>query len=274
MKTEELSKLQKELIQQILGPLQRISKINLSRPEKLDDLEKALDSQPSGQVFGGMIEEWVKKLKLAIDSERAYRSLEFWRIFNEFIRTIKDSGVKTREFSKSWRVGPLEVGLRPDLSKVQMSYNEQVVMPWKVTTTAEMLKAMYDGAIEKLNKNQIKAEAFIDAMWEAYEYLKSKQMKGDLFNVQSVPAVEFLNELNVVIYRKSLEKKVSKLKDTSKWVFLYNIDLYFSVLREIPSEKKLSLEAGSQHEISKGKGILLNGLDAGQDYKFYCYFKA
>ncbi len=111
-------------------------------------------------------------------------------------------------------------------------------------------------------------------MWETCEFLKSAQAKREQFNVQSVPAVDFLKELNVVLYRKSLQKKSPKLKDTSKWVFLYNIDLYYSNLREVPSGKRLSLEAGSQMEISKGKGILLNGLDAGQDYKVYCYFKA
>ena len=124
-------------------------------------------------------------------------------------------------------------------------------------------------------KNEIPTGVLINAMWETHEFLKSKQVNKDLFNVRSVPAVDFLKELNVVLYRKSLERKVSKLKDTSKWVFLYNIDLYFSKLRgEVPSEKRLSLEAGSQLEISKGKGILLNGLDASQDYKIYCYFKA
>jgi hypothetical protein len=274
MKTEELSKLQKELTQQILRPIQKISRVNLSKPEKLEDFYKALSLLPSGMVFGGALDEWTKKVRSAIDTERRARSEDFWKLFNEFTRTQKELGTKSREFSKSWRVGLLEVGLRPDRSEVQFSYNEETVAGWKAVTTARELKALYDAAVDRLKKNEIPTGVLIDAMRETHEFLKSKQVNKDLFNVRSVPAVDFLKELNVVLYRKSLERKVSRLKDTSKWVFLYNIDLYFSKLREVPSEKRLSLEAGSQLEISKGKGILLNGLDASQDYKIYCYFKA
>jgi len=274
MKTEELIKLQKELTQHILRPIQKMSKVNLRRPEKLEELEKTLNLLPSGAVFGGALDEWAKKVRSAIYAEREARSEEFWKIFNEFVRTQRELGTKVREFSKSWRVGLLEIGLRPERSEVRLSYNEETVAGWKAVTTAGELKGLYDAAVDKLKKSEIPTGVFNDAMWETYKFLESTQVNRELFNVWSVPAVDFLKELNVVLYRKSLERKVSKLKDTSKWVFLYNIDLYFSMRREVPSEKRLSLEAGSQMEISKGKGILLNGLDASQDYKVYCYFKA
>ncbi len=140
MKTEELSKLQKELVQQILRPIQKMSKVNLSKPEKLEEFDKALTLLPAGGVFGGALDEWAKKVKSAIDAERQARSQEFWKIFNEFIRTQREVGTKVREFSKSWRVGLLEIGLRPERSEVQLSYNEEIVAGWKAVTTADRVK--------------------------------------------------------------------------------------------------------------------------------------
>ena len=136
----------------------------------------------------------------------------------------------------------------------------------------ELMK-LYNSAVNNLKNNEIPLDVFSEAMLETYEYLKSKQEKEDVYNPQAVPATEFLKELDVVYYRRTLEKKARKLNDTSKWVFLYNIDLYFSKIQEIPDSMRISLETGAQGEIQRGKGILLNGLNAGQDYKIYCYFK-
>lgn len=271
---KELSKLQKELTQQILRPILRVSKVNLNKPDKLEELNKFLGLLPSGEMLGGALEEWRKRVRAAIEAERVARTEEYLKILNEFIRAQKEQGTKVREFSRSWRVGLLEVRLRPDRSEIQFSYNEEKVADWRAVTTAGDLASLYEAAVQKLKKSEIPPGVLADAMRETYEFMLSRQSKTELFNSRSVPAVDFLKELNVVLYRKSLEKKVPKLKDASKWVFLYNIDLYFSKLREVPSGQRLSLEAGSQLEISKGKGILLNGLDAAQDYKVYCYFKA
>jgi hypothetical protein len=55
--------------------------------------------------------------------------------------------------------------------------------------------------------------------------------------------------------------------------FLYNLDVLFLTIEQISLEERLSRETGSQHEIRQGKGIVLNGLQANDDYKFFCYLK-
>lgn len=273
MSADYLLKLQKELIQHIIGPLQKLSKINLSKPDKLEDFEKLIKELPAGETFSTAFNEWVRKVQDAIQVELEKRKSGFGRIFSEFIRLQKDANITTREFSSSWRIGPLEIELRPQYAQVRCRYNQQVLTKWTPITNVEDLKALYSVTCEDLRKSEIPLLVFREALWEAYGYLKNRQ-DGSMFNRQSVPAVEMIKELKVVLYRKALERKAPRLKDTSDWVFLYNIDVYFSQLRAVPTEKRLSLEAGSQLEIAKGKGIILNGLDAAQDYKIYCYFKA
>jgi len=273
MAIDELLKLQKYLNNHIVGPLQKLCKINLVKPEKLDDFDKLIKTLPTGDVLGNALSEWVKKVQDAMRVEQTTRKHAFGRILNDFIRMPKEAGIKTREFSNAWRIGPLELELRPEFAQVRCRYNEQVLNKWTPITRLEELKALYDSTTDKLRKSELPFPVLRDAMWEAYEYVMSKQ-DATMFNRKSVPAKEMIKELKVVIYRKSLERKAPRLKETADWVFLYSIDLYFSRLREVPSDKRLSLEAGSQMEISKGKGIILNGLDAGQDYRIYCYFKS
>ena len=273
MAIDGLLKLQKELNHHIVEPLQKLCKINLAKPEKLEDFDKLIRALPTGEILGNALNEWVRKVQDSLRVEQATRKNEFGRIFSDFIRLQKDANIKTREFTNSWRVGLLEVELRPEYAQVRCRYNEQVLNKWTPITKLEDFKSLYDSTSDKIRKCEIPFPILRDAMWEAYEYVRSKQ-NVSMFNRQSVPAKEMIKELKVVLYRKSLERKAPRLKETSDWVFLYNVDLYFSKLREIPSDKRLSLEAGSQLEISKGKGIILNGLDAGQDYKIYCYLKS
>jgi hypothetical protein len=273
MAIDGLSKLQKELNHHIVGPLQKLCKINLAKPEKLEDFDKLIRALPTGEILGNALNEWVKKVQDAMRVEQTTRKHEFGRILNDFIRLQKETGMKTREFSNSWRIGLLELELRPEFAQVRCRYNEEVLNKWTPITGLEDLRVFYDAASEKLRKSELPFPVLRDAMWEAYEYVMSKQ-DATMFNRKSVPAKEVIKELKVVLYRKSLERKAPRLKETADWVFLYNIDLYFSRLREVPSDKRLSLEAGSQMEISKGRGIILNGLDAGQDYRIYCYFKS
>jgi len=106
--------------------------------------------------------------------------------------------------------------------------------------------------------------------FDAYEYLKWKRNQRGLSNDRTVPAREFYKEVRVALLRKRLELKQSP-KDLQLWAFLYNLDLYSASITQIPQTKRLGLQSGSQHEVSKGLGIVVNGLDALQDYKTICY---
>lgn len=51
-----------------------------------------------------------------------------------------------------------------------------------------------------------------------------------------------------------------------RWAFLYNLDRYRALGAAVPEARRLGLQTGSQQE-SRGFGMVVNGLDAQQDYK-------
>ena len=54
------------------------------------------------------------------------------------------------------------------------------------------------------------------------------------------------------------------------WAFLFNLDRY-RAQNDMPAERKLALQTGSQTEQQRGMGLVTNGLSAAEDYKVYCY---
>lgn len=271
---EELTKLHKEY-QQICRPYQVLGKIKLDRSDGLEKLDRILGELPSGEVFCRSIDEWRSKVTLLIEAEKNRRQESFGRLFSEFIRNQRDTGIPVREFSSTcWRIGPFEIYLRPVQSQMKFSYDEELIKNWTTVSTVENIDKLYSSMVNKLKECEIPCLIFCDALWEAYEYLKKKQEIHGVHNYRSVPSKELIKETMVVLYRYSLDRKIVRLKDESRWVFQYNLDLYYSRSQDVPEGKRISREAGSQNEIRQGKGIILNGLSANEDYKIFCYFRA
>lgn len=271
---EELLKHRKELLR-LCQPLKLIEKVKLDQVDGLDKLEKAISQFPDTQTLIGSIGEWLGKAKLYVEAEKKRRSESFGRVVGEFIRAQREIGVTVREFSLSqWRVGPFEIKFRPTQSQVAYFYNQEILQTWANVTTAQDLSKLTAKMENKLKTNVLPADTFRHTLLEAHQYLQEKQEKSGVMNFRSVLAGELVKETKVVLYRKWLEKKLPKLNDDSLWVFLYNLDLYFAHLEQVPPSERLSRETGSQHEIRQGKGIVLNGLEANEDYKIVCYLKS
>ncbi len=272
---EELIKLHKEY-QQIYRPYQALTKIKLNKSDGFEKFDRALGELPSDDVFCKRMNEWRNKITSLIASEKNRRQESFGKLFNDFVRGLRSSrSIPVREFSTTkWRIGQFEINLRPVQSQVTFSYDNELIKNWTTVLSVDDMNQLYSSMENKLKECEINWQIFCDALWDAYECLKKKQEIDGISNYQSVPIKEIIKETMVVLYRYSLDKKIARLKDESKWIFQYNLDLYFTRSKDIPSGKRVSRESGSQDEIRKGKGLMLNGLNADDDYKIFCYLRA
>jgi len=80
--------------------------------------------------------------------------------------------------------------------------------------------------------------------------------------------------VRVALVRRELarEQPDKKLRwgELPRWAFLYNLDRYRALGAAAPDAGRLGLQTGSQQE-SRTIGVVVNGLDAHQDYKTMCF---
>lgn len=269
MSVDDLKLILKEL-QLTKKYLDAFYKINLKKAEGFVELEKCLKELPKGEMLGRAIDDWKAKTLSVLDRIIAERKQEFSRYVSEFIRNCRAQMISTREFQNAWRVGPLELKLRPEQATAQFAYNNQVVLKWFPVSSVDDLAAKYVTVNKELERFRLPIDLLSEVFFDAYEYLRWKRNNANSSNDRAVPARKFYQEVRVALLRKRIELK-QPYNDLPLWAFLYNLDLYFASITHIPQSKKLGLQTGSQHEVSKGFGIVVNGLDALQDYKTICY---
>jgi len=269
MSAEELKQLLKDL-QGKKKYLDVFSKIDMKKAEGFVEFGKRLRELPKGEILGQAIDEWKTKALSVYEKITNEKRSEFSAYVAEFIRSCRAENMPTREFQNAWRVGPVELQLRPEHGTAQYAYNNQIILKWFPVASANDLLSKYSSVKKQLEDNKLPTDLLADVFFDAYEYLKWKRNQRGLSNDRTVPAREFYKEVRVALLRKRLELKQSP-KDLQLWAFLYNLDLYSASITQIPQTKRLGLQSGSQHEVSKGLGIVVNGLDALQDYKTICY---
>ena len=266
-----------EEIKQLLKSLQNISKhfsgfekIDIKKPEGLPEFEKLVRALPPGDIIGKSLDEWKAHAISVVDPLKASRKAEFGRYVTEFIRSQKEAKTSVREFHNAWRIGPVEMQLRAEQASAQFTYNNEVLVKWFPVSSCENLSKQFSEVKKQLEDSALPIDTVIDVFWRAYEYLKWKRMQNNETNSQVIPVLEFYREVKVALLRSSLESK-QPAKELYLWAFLYNLDRYCSASGQIPQNKRIGLQSGSQHEVSSKKGIIVNGLDAFQDYKTICH---
>jgi len=151
------------------------------------------------------------------------------------------------------------------------------VSAWSPIGKAEDLSSLVSGAIKKLSEWAIPDEDMSEIFWAAYEHLRQTS-KGGAGSATRVPLPEFYKEVRVVMTRHELragkpDRKLSR-SEFPKWAFLHNLDRYRRLVINLPADHRLTLETGSQNDHQKGMSMIVNGLDAKDDYKSYCYVLA
>lgn len=253
------------------------SKLKTGDAEVLDRLGKALKAIPPAELLGPAVEELRNNGLGLLDKAYQIRAADFKRCETAFIRQARDAGKATREFTQGWRVGSLELQVKREESRASFLYNGEILVKWQPVSTADDLIEMEKKALSMLEKLTLNQELLVRVMWEAYCEASRRNQKN--LNHSLVAISDLYREVRIALIRHSLDgkapqKKLGEYTDFPKWAFLYNLDLLRALGSSVPTERRLTLETGSMKEVSKGKGFVVNGLQARNEYKVMVYASA
>jgi len=251
-------------------------KVKASEPDALDKLNKALESMPDGKDTTALMGEFQLTAQSILNAVRQNRVKNFKRMETGYIQKVKESGKLLREFSNGWRIGPLEMQVDREQARISFWYNYENLIKWKPIANIEDIEKMEKKAVDMLEKATIPRGIIIQAFWAAYQEAMNRNMHKT--NSTLVSITDLYIELRIVLVRQKIagktpHRKIDRYAEFPKWAFLYNLDLYRSLLTQIEPEKKLALQTGSMNEVSKGNGYVINGLEAQNEYKVMCYVR-
>lgn len=249
-------------------------KIRARDKDALEKLEKAVLKIPEVSTLCKEIEEYKKSCQDFIDKARNKRIESFRRHEASYIREVKEQGIIVREYSGGWRIGKLQLNTKPEAAKCRILYNNELVINWASINDKEDFVELEEKANKMLDDCMLDEEELIGLLWEAYRQglINSK----DKANSKVISIHDFYREFRIVLIRKQLEgkkftRKINKYLEFPLWAFLYNLDMYRSWGSRIPDDKKIVLQTGSMQETSSGKGFVVNGINANEEYKMMCY---
>jgi hypothetical protein len=274
--TAAIKSLQRDAVS-IAKQFEAITKLKPSDPEVLEKLQKALASLTTGPQLAAAVEELKGRGQQHLAALRAARVEAFRRHEADFVRAARDTNQKVREVGGSaWRIGSLELEVQREASRARVHYNRDPVTKWTPIASRADLDGLLATASRALDLAGIAEDALPDVFWDAYEHLRRSHPGAAA--AARVPLPEFFREVRVSLARHELRtgKPDRKLTRTElpRWAFLYNLDRYRRLLPALPADRRLSFETGSQHDHQKGLAMVVNGLDAADDYKSYCYVYA
>gem|GEM_PF-1487108 len=279
LKTEEINektglRLLQNDFSRIINTLNAITKVVPDRADSLDKIEAALNKLPSGETLGRLVDELREKINNFINEARRERVLSFKRFEADFVRTAREQK-HIREMDQGWRVGVLEIQVKREQSQIRFLYNKEVIMGWQPVANREDIDKAEDKALAMLKGSELPADMLMEIFWDAYEQAKESRKKAGKDYNQLVPILDFYREVRLALFRYQLKGKKPDKKlshaEFPRWAFLYNLDHYRLYVSDIPEEKRLGFQTGSQKDVSSGMGVEINGLDAREDYKKICY---
>ncbi len=261
----------------LIKRLQPLAKLKSADPKVIDALTRALATLPSSSEVGAAVDELRGRSEKIVRQAGSQRAALTRTIEAEFIRKRRESGDAVREAGEAaWRVGSIEIQFDREQARARVLYNREQLLPWAATRHLEDVEELANKAQQKLRSATIPDESLADVFSGAYEYLASKarnQMSGSY----RAPLPEFYREVRVALARHELSNGKAERKlesaDFPLWAFLYNLDRY-RALADLPAERRLNFETGSQSDHQKRMAMTVNGLDAASDYKSYCYVYA
>lgn len=255
---------------------ENIAKIKTSDPQALEQLDKALQTLPDDTEFIHLYQAYKNKARSFVATARHNRANNIKRLISAYIRDSQQSGKATREFIKGWRIGPLELQINFEQAMIRFCYNQENLTKWQSVGSVEDIQKVEEAALTLLEKAALPPELLISVFWEAY--LEARKRNSRSLDASLVAINEFYREVRIALVRSRFETKKPHVKldrfiEFPKYAFLYNLDLYRSLTTQIPAEIKLAWQTGSMKEVNKGNGVVVNGLNAINEYRFICYVK-
>ncbi len=264
---EEVIKRFKKLDSMILP----ITKLKPNDPSAVEILDKTIKNISNGITISTSLEEAIIAAKEVIVKVQKQRIEKVKRHEAELINSLKDENVSVREINQGWRIGKLTLNLKPDIAKARILYNEQEVIPWEPVTGKESLINLLDKGNKKLEDLLIPVADLPEIVWDTY--LRCSHIRGEKKAI--IPVGEYFIELRLTIIKKMLQRnpgaKITSYLEFPLWAFLYNMDVYRSIAKDLLDGKRIGFQTGSQTETSANKGFTFGGLNPRDDFKIYCY---
>jgi hypothetical protein len=272
--TEIFETIKKDLIR-IAGTIGAIRSIKI---QDLDKLEKYVQTIPNGDEIKSTLDSCSANLQGYINIAKKNRLSSFQPLINSFLESLsrEQKDLKIIE-NNLFRVGCLEVETKPETGRIRVSFNENILIPWRpITNSAEIESALSD-ARKKLLDTRIEPERFPDFLFNAYKKVRILRERQGERNSDLVPIRSLHSEVILELFqydlqsRKNFDAKFSEIYYPF-WAFQYNLDKYRSSADKVPPEKRLFFEQGDQTDTGK-MGVVLNGLTANSLYKDFCYLR-
>lgn len=245
--------------------------------DAIEKFEKTINRMPKSDVLCSALEEYKISCEKFINETKSIRIKEFKKHETSYIKDAKAQGKIVREYSEGWRIDRLQLHLKPELSKCRVLYNNEVVINWSNINSKDDFIKIEDKANNMLDEAAISEEQLIELLWEAY--VQGINRLSGKSNSTTLPIQNLYKEFRIALIRKQLEEKkftakINKYLEFPLWCFLYNLDLYRTWGSKIPANKRIVLQTGSMQETSQGKGFIVNGINANEEYKVMCYVYA
>lgn len=246
-----------------------ITKIKPNDVNSIEKIERFYKTFPQQSDLANALDELNIRTKSYIEKAKINRKLSFNKIMTQFIKNLQNTNVPLKEFSNTWRIGPLEFDSDYVNSRIRYLYNHQIVINWKPIKNPEDIEKYRNDALKSLENSLIENDILVTIFHEAFNNIKIKN------NTTLVPIKDFFREIRVVYIRHQLINKEPDSKmlkiDFPMWAFLYNTDHYISISSKLPSTERLIFQTGSLKEVSRGMGVFLKGLDPYREYENFCY---
>ena len=263
-------------LKNVFKSFKTIEKLKPNDADALEKLEKFLKEIPAPDILSRALHENIDMAKKTVDEIKRNRLQSFKRIEAEYIRGLTAEGKSCREKAGGWRVGCLEIKTAPELSKIKILYNGEELIKWQYVSSKDDIVALEKEALQMLDSQMIPEQELIEVFWDAYQQAVSRNTSTDS---RLVLIKDFYKEVRISLIRRYLESKnitakLDKYVEFPLWAFLFNLDRYRALGKNIPENKRLVLQTGSMQETSQGKGFVVNGLEPNEDYKMMCYVVA
>ncbi|NMA03290.1 MAG: hypothetical protein GX925_01165 [Clostridiales bacterium] len=249
-------------------------KIKSTDSDAIEKLEKAISRIPEIDILGSEIEKHKLSCQEFINKIKIEKVKDFKKHETGYIKEMINQGKIVREYSGGWRINKFQLNTKPEFAKCRILYNGEVVIKWSNINSKEDFIELEEKADSMLNDAIIPKEQLVELFWEAYtQGIFRLNSTGD---PKILPIHDLYKEFRIALIRKHLESKkitgkINKYLEFPLWNFLYNMDMYRMWGSEIPDNKKIVLQTGSMQETSKGKGFIVNGINANEEYKVMCY---
>lgn len=268
-------------IRDLIKPLRQAADKKWVKSPTIEELAKLQTAIPKGASLGEAVDAVSESLRALITEIRKARAEGFGRLISEYIRQVKAQGANPMESGSSrWRIGEIELELRPEVSLARTVYNQSPMFPasgWAVITATEDLIKLRGKALEMLKEAeaQIPDDLVKSLFAECYQTVLAKRRAAMEPRAELVPILDLHRSFRIALFTRELDgqkpDRVFVSGTMLRWVFLHVLDRYHRMSTQIEQKDRLIFQTGSQAEVAKGMGYILGGLNPQQKYWVYCH---